>query len=37
MEKVANVILYALGAGAIGGGLWGAAFVIDKLMNLMAL
>lgn len=37
MEKIANVILYTLGAGAVGGGLLGAAYVIDRLLNLMSL
>ncbi len=37
MEKLANVMLYTLGAGAIGGGLAGAALLIDRLLNLMAL
>ncbi len=37
MEKLASMILYTLGAGAVGGGLIGAAYVIDRLLNLMSL
>lgn len=37
MEKLVNVILCALGVGAMGGGLWGAALIVDRLLNLMAL
>ena len=37
MEKLANIIFCVLGAGVMGGGLWGAAMVIDRLLNMMSL
>ena len=36
MEKLANAIVVALGVGAMGGGMVGAAFVIDRLLTLFS-
>ena len=35
MEKLANVILFVLGVGAMGGGLFGAAALIDKILCIL--
>ena len=35
MEKLANIILFALGVGAMGGGLFGAAALIDKILSVL--
>jgi|GEM_PF-2215179 len=37
MEKLVNAVICTLGAGALGGFLWGAALVADRLLNLMSL
>lgn len=37
MERIANVILCTLGVGAMGGGMWCAALIVDRLLNLMSL
>jgi len=36
MNKIANVIIYSLGIGALGGSLWGAALIVDKLLGIFA-
>ncbi len=35
MNRIANVIIYSLGIGALGGSLWGAAQLLDKLLGMM--
>ena len=35
MEKIAGFILCTLGIGAIGGGLWGAALIVDRLLTIL--
>lgn len=37
MEKIANIIVCALGVGAMGGGLVGAALLVDRLLGVFAL
>ena len=36
MNKFANFIVYTLGIGALGGSLWGAALIVDKLLGIFA-
>ena len=36
MNKFAGIIVYSLGIGALGGSLWGAALIVDKLLGLIA-
>ncbi len=36
MQKIANVLFCTLGIGAMGGTIWGAAFLLDRLLNIFA-